>query len=50
MELMCRDEDCREFTHIANEIEGLKYTSEPNYSKLRKMMDDLFMFEQNLEF
>ena len=28
-------------------VDALKFYCEPNYEKLRKMMDDLYMYEKN---
>ena len=47
---MCQAELCRPFTHFCQEVESLKYTSEPNYERLRKILMDLYSFEKNKEF
>jgi len=35
---------------VAKEIDDLKFDSRPNYDRLRKMMEDLYMNQKNKEF
>lgn len=39
-----------EFMKVAKEIDDLKFDSRPNYDRLRKMMEDLYMNQKNKEF
>ena len=47
---MCHAENCFMFTRFCQEVENLKYTTAPNYERLRKILRDLYSFEKNKEF
>ena len=40
---MCKYKDCKELTYFCLEIRNMRYETKPNYSRLRKMLEDLHM-------
>ena len=47
---MCQADLCKNLTHFCQEVQKLKFHSAPNYERLRKMLMDLYSFEQNQAF